>query len=748
MKTSAANTEWRKQWRANSSRHQVTIPTDATFAEAERVFLDENSTAAERKAAALRGVPTPVNSDQCYPMWIPARDLTSTFSDTEIMTSLGFDQKSTLWANSIVHLQDFKVIRGKGVSFTCTDREICTKLGNLQLPICGKAFKIQPYSKYSRYVELQHLADDITDSIIYDWFAAHGVPPVYITPSRTANGLQSCNRRVYFNQKDPPAVVMIGGKEPLRQIQFTASDYCVVNHRIQAYNKKVPPFLLKRRKNNFQPNEDPPAAEVSSDTPSNAGVQPIIPADTGGDSDADMGSDSDMTSLFVNPSSMWTSKEQKATIPISPLPDVCDAYHLIERSKKIIFSTVPADEAQAFLLPPSQVSYPLITSHNVYEWITLGSEAASISPDIDVTLHNQDRSPIRSQVTQEEGQIEVQRTTIDYDVRSMSAASLCKYIQVFLRRFDEEPNPEMNIVKVKTQPNHFRPLYDTSTPGNYSVMTGKFYGHALLRKISSQELPPELDTFEGKVQVVFNSQDPEDYQTMLSQCLDHNQALFWQQVWITEFDLLLQVMAPSIYSDPYKVCAILQAPAQRRQHTLWLLWDDATLLNLLRSDLMEKLASMRLPSELLTSICGLSSPTRLLSNLDWTLRGYSINVNGFNRVTQSTLNYFSSKFHIIALQETKFTNPANLKRADFLWKKLSSFNTAFWSHDHSNMYTGQAGVSILLTPTCPVQDIQDITETQVSDSNTLSRYPVLQGILDGSPAYIHTVYTQVKPNRL
>jgi hypothetical protein len=616
MKTSAANTEWRKQWRANSSRHQVTIPTDATFAEAERVFLDENSTAAERKAAALRGVPTPVNSDQCYPMWIPARDLTSTFSDTEIMTSLGFDQKSTLWANSIVHLRDFKVIRGKGVSFTCTDREICTKLGNLQLSICGKLFKVQPYSKYSHlyYVELQRLADDITDSVIYDWFAAHGAPPVYITPSRTANGLQSCNRRVYFNQKDPPAVLMIGGKEPLRQIQFTASGYCVVNHRIQAYNKKIPPCLLERRKKNFQPSKDPPTAEVSSDTPSNAGVQsiiPIIPADTGGDLDADMGSgsdmgsDTDMTSLSVNPSSMWTSEEQKATIPISPLPDVCDAYHLIERSKKIIFSTVPADEAQAFLLPPSQVSYPLIASHNVYEWITLGSEAASISPDIDVTLHNQDRSPIRSQVTQEEGQIEVQRTTIDYNVESMSVASLCNYIQAFLQKFDEESSPEMNIVTVKTQPSLFRPLYDTSTPSNYSVMTGKFYGHALLRKISSQELPPELDTFEDKVQAVFNPQDPEDYQTMLSQCLDHNQALFWQQVWIAEFDLLLQVMAPSIYSDPYKVCVISQAPAQRLQHTLWLLWDDATLLNLLRSDLMEKLASMRLPSELLTSICEL-----------------------------------------------------------------------------------------------------------------------------------------------
>lgn len=289
---------------------------------------------------------------------------------------------------------------------------------------------------------------------------------------------------------------------------------------------------------------------------------------------------------------MWTSDEQKAIIPIPPLPDVCDAYHLIKRSKKMIFSMVPEDQARDFLLPPSQVSYPLIASHNVYEWITLGPETASISSDIDVTLHNQDSSPIRSQVTQAEGQIEVQRAIIDYNVESMSVASMCNYIQAFLQKFDEESSPEMCIVTIKTQPRHLRPLYDTSNPGNYSVLMDKFYGHALFRKISSQELSPELDTFEDKIQAVFSPQDPEDYQTMPSQCLDHNQVLFWQQVWIAEFDLLLQVMAPSIYSDPYKVCTISQAPAQRLQHTLWLLWDDTMLLNLLRSDLMEKLASM------------------------------------------------------------------------------------------------------------------------------------------------------------
>ncbi|KAL7685926.1 hypothetical protein Plhal304r1_c029g0096341 [Plasmopara halstedii] len=264
------------------------------------------------------------------------------------------------------------------------------------------------------------------------------------------------------------------------------------------------------------------------------------------------------------------------SIPIPPLPDVCNAYRLIEKSKKVRFPSVPADQTLVFLLPPSQASYPLFASHNGYEWITLGSEEAPISPDINVILHNQDRSPIRSQITQVEGQIEVQRTTIDYNVESMSAERLCSYIQEFLKNFEEESSPEMNIVAVKSQPSHFRPLHDTSIPSNYKVMMGKFYGQALLRTISSQGTATRTRDIRRQDPSCVQPQDPEDYQTLLIQCLNHNQALFWQQ-----------------------------APAQRLQHILWLLWDDTTLLNLLRSKPMKKLANKRLPSELLTSICEL-----------------------------------------------------------------------------------------------------------------------------------------------
>ncbi|KAE8876959.1 hypothetical protein PF002_g19137 [Phytophthora fragariae] len=52
-------------------------------------MLDPDRTAQVKTFAALAGVPQHVASEVTFSMWIPAKDLTSTFTDTEIMTSLG-----------------------------------------------------------------------------------------------------------------------------------------------------------------------------------------------------------------------------------------------------------------------------------------------------------------------------------------------------------------------------------------------------------------------------------------------------------------------------------------------------------------------------------------------------------------------------------------------------------------------------------------------------------------------------------
>ncbi|ETK79776.1 hypothetical protein F441_14652 [Phytophthora nicotianae CJ01A1] len=62
-------------------------------------------------------------------------------------------------------------------------------------------------------------------------------------------------------------------------------------------------------------------------------------------------------------------------------------------------------------------------------------------------------------------------------------------------------------------------------------------------------------------------------------------------------------------------------------------------------------------------------------------------------------------------------------------------------------FTGQAGVGLLLTPTCPVRNVQDVTRRHVSSSELLPRYLLVRGILDSVTTYIHVVYAPVQPSQ-
>ena len=89
-----------------------------------------------------RGEPQQVAPELFFPMWIPARELSATFSDTEIMTSLGSTAQSPLWSKLLENLRDLKTIRNATISFLRTDREVCTKMGGESVNICGRASKV------------------------------------------------------------------------------------------------------------------------------------------------------------------------------------------------------------------------------------------------------------------------------------------------------------------------------------------------------------------------------------------------------------------------------------------------------------------------------------------------------------------------------------------------------------------------------------------------------------------------------
>ena len=131
---------WRNTYRATAPPIDTSRPTEATFAEAEAAFLDDSRDAADKKFAALKGVPNPVAPDLIFPMRIAARDLTATYSEAVILNSLGMSSQPAILSQNAVHLRDFNVIKNSGISFVCTDREICTKLGNIPVEICNKKF--------------------------------------------------------------------------------------------------------------------------------------------------------------------------------------------------------------------------------------------------------------------------------------------------------------------------------------------------------------------------------------------------------------------------------------------------------------------------------------------------------------------------------------------------------------------------------------------------------------------------------
>ncbi|KAE9113929.1 hypothetical protein PF005_g17357 [Phytophthora fragariae] len=238
----------------------------------------------------------------------------------EIMTSLDSTPQSPPWSKSLEHLRDFKATPPAGISFMCSDHEVCTKLICEAVAICGRKFTVQAYSKYSHwyYVDLQRLPDDVSDGAIYDWFAQQGTPPVFFAPDHIVGGLRSRSHRVYFNQHSAPASVMIDKRTPLRQIKFWGQGYSVMHHRHREYNQVIPLFIKELRdkhKKTAEPQPDPPSQDADdiantppafddqSDTSENAAMAAASDSDfephSGDESESDSSLDGSMDGIEV-----------------------------------------------------------------------------------------------------------------------------------------------------------------------------------------------------------------------------------------------------------------------------------------------------------------------------------------------------------------------------------------------------------------------------------------------------------------
>jgi len=176
------------------------------MAAAMTAFHDPNFSPEDKRFAALRGLPTPVASDEMFSMFIPAKCASATFTDNELFDSLSNSDQPALWISAKPQLRDFKKIKNNGIRFLCTDRDLCARLGGLTLTLCGKPHKIRSYSQFAHlyWVELSYIPDLVSDGDIYDYFAARDAPPYLIQASYDKNSLVSRHRTVHFNATRPP----------------------------------------------------------------------------------------------------------------------------------------------------------------------------------------------------------------------------------------------------------------------------------------------------------------------------------------------------------------------------------------------------------------------------------------------------------------------------------------------------------------------------------------------------------------
>ena len=111
----------------------------------------------------------------------------------------------------------------------------------------------------------------------------------------------------------------------------------------------------------------------------------------------------------------------------------------------------------------------------------------------------------------------------------------------------------------------------------------------------------------------------------------------------------------------------------------------------------------------------------------------------------STSNYFSNNVYLVGLQETRFTRMQSFDRFKYLWRTASRINSSFWSQDNMTSFTGLAGVGLLITPTCSIRDLHDVTSRYVSSALLLFRYVLVAGTLDSICTYIHIIYAPASP---
>ncbi|RLN58204.1 hypothetical protein BBJ28_00025010 [Nothophytophthora sp. Chile5] len=578
--------------RSNARRPEVSrqIPSDTLLQSSESALASNDLDGL--RASAFRLAPTPTAASQLHRMWIPCPTVIKRRHICEMLDELAKDDQPEIWKDARQNklLQDFKLIPNAGVRFTCSAYATAVKLSLLKLNAFGQQIQIARFSQFASryYVDLVRLPDEVTDRMIFDWFATRGSPPTCVCPTYMRNGLPSRERTVYFNQDRPPAVLVPSEDEPLREISFSAPDDgmtelrpCFVNHKVARYNRVTPPSILARQaeeetnnsaqappsetakegpptgfssslkesiRSTQQPKDGDDSSKKSSESLSDGEKDDIPP------SMDDDGSESSETSV----KSLETFMAE--TIPTPSCPPDAALWAKTASNRRALLDVSGPDTVQwskttyAFDQDQGLAEATDLIKPNYYAPLWFEDPDAENPKwhfDLEVKQTDQDEANLESTPVHQNGPsylTTVKPATLTYDVESMTRAELFVFINDFLARFETfsaldqlaaiEANPGLMLGTIETKKSldrlaanrGFLRVLARSPPGNKISLPER------LLKLGKD--PSELTT-----QLVTQAQlnESNEVQTLLT---------------LAAWDIALHIMAPTVYQDPLKLLVL------------------------------------------------------------------------------------------------------------------------------------------------------------------------------------------------
>ncbi|RQM27430.1 hypothetical protein B5M09_008458 [Aphanomyces astaci] len=552
---------WRTEWYSSHPRSERSRPTEAEFAAAMAIFNDSDVDPASQRMAAMKGLPTPVQDE--YPMLISCKSAAATFPLQIMLDCLAAGNQPSAWTDAKQYCRNFKRIKNVGIGFTCTDRDLVSRLGGLVLKICGRPFTVKKYSEYHHlyWVDVV-LSDSTMPSDVWDYFMAHGDQPVLLQSSFSKNAIHSKHITVYFGNQRVPACLLLGADDPVREIMIK-DQICIVTHKLSKFNLVTPPSIQQRstkpsgrstpKTKAMSRSEAPPANHTTADA---AMVDPVdqdmdaddaaltkpslpttehhtafeddgdddseyFPGSGDEDSDADDASGDDAMSTdadfmpsprpprpVVRPDFLHHEPAAAITPPLRNPPPSSQLWERASYSRRAVILNYPPPPTPTYAVEvaidhtPGAVVHAFPEGYNRYSVLAYPSNEDNLAPLLDITVADTPGIYPAFPVKTYASTFD-DLPTLNTTVESMSIAEVNAFISSFVAKYARCDDPTKSLTLIQGHPGFAAPLFDAKQPTNFEVITKKLPGHALQRLIQ-RELP-HID-YATTIDQHFNSQ--------------------------------------------------------------------------------------------------------------------------------------------------------------------------------------------------------------------------------------------------